>query len=244
MILGIITARGGSQGIPGKNMIDLGGRPLLDYTFAVAEHARRLDRVVLSTDMPDAIEWARRHYRRIETPFVRPAHLCEASSSSADVVLHAVEFLEKEERARIEAIVLLQPTCPFREVVEVDAAIDLFRNEALSSLIGVSRVWHHPSDYVQRASTGSTGFRYVMRDPAWKRRQDFPEVWFITGALYICRLEYLRRSGGFCDEHSHLYPMSEATMVDIDTPFDLSVARGLVAIGASGATPPPGRHQA
>jgi CMP-N,N'-diacetyllegionaminic acid synthase len=235
MILGIITARQGSQGIPGKNMVDLGGRPLLDYTFALAEHSRRMDRVVLSTDMSDAIEWARRHYRRIDTPFTRPAHLAEAGSSSTDVVLHTVDFLEKEEGAHIEAIVLLQPTCPFREVIEVDGAIDLFRKKKLISLIGVSRVWHHPSDYVQRTSPEADSFRYMLRDPAWKRRQDFPEVWFITGALYICRPEYLRQTGGFCDERSYLYPMSEATMVDIDSPFDLAIARGLVATGAAGS---------
>jgi len=236
MIVGVITARQGSQGIPGKNMIDLGGRPLLDYTFALAEHSRHMDRVVLSTDMPDAIEWARRHYRRIEAPFIRPAHLSESGSSSADVVLHAVDFLETQQRQRIEAIVLLQPTCPFREVAEVDAAIELFRNKQLASLIGVSRVWHHPSDYVQR-SAGSDSFKYVLRNPAWKRRQDFPEIWFITGALYICTVEYLRRTGGFCDERSYLYPMAEATMVDIDSPFDLAVARGLVATGAYGPIP-------
>jgi CMP-N,N'-diacetyllegionaminic acid synthase len=136
----------------------------------------------------------------------------------------------------VDTIVLLQPTCPFRFPEEIDAAITLVRDRQLSALVGVARVWHHPSDYVQTSNDPVAGFRYVLRDSSWKRRQDFPQVWFITGALYICRSEFLRRTGQFFDEHSHLYPMSEQTMVDIDAPFDLAIARGLVATGECGAT--------
>jgi N-acylneuraminate cytidylyltransferase len=232
MIVGVIPARKGSEGISRKNMVDLGGRPLLDYTLELAEHCLQLDRIVLTTDMEDAIDWTRSHYSRIETPFVRPAALCTAAASSADVVLHAVDFVEQQPGVTVEAIVLLQPTCPFRRVAEVEAAIQLLRERQLTALVGVSRVWHHPSDYVRAASDRGGAFQYVLRDPAWIRRQDFPEVWFITGALYICRAEYLRRNRRFFDEHSHLYPMSEQTMVDIDAPFDLAIARGLVAVGA------------
>lgn len=236
MIVGVIPARQGSEGIPCKNMVDLGGRPLLDYTLATAERCRRLDRVVLSSNMPDAIDWARGHYRRIETPFVRPEHLAGSSSSSLEVVLHAVDFLEAHDRVRIETVVLLQPTCPFRRIEEVEAAIELFETSKLSSLIGVSRVWHHPADYVYRSPECSDGFRYVFRDSAWNQRQDFPQVWLMTGALYICRTDYLRSTGGFFDPLSHLFPMGEETMVDIDLPFDLAIARGLVATGAVPAT--------
>jgi CMP-N,N'-diacetyllegionaminic acid synthase len=232
MIVGVIPARRGSEGIPGKNMVDLGGRPLLDYTFSSAERCRKLDRIVLSTNMPDAIDWARRHYGRIEAPFVRPENLADASSSSVDVALHAIDFLEAQQPARIDTVVLLQPTCPFRHAEEIDAAITLFNEKNLSALIGVSRVWHHPSDYIRRREPGKAdGFKYLFRSPPWVRRQDFPEVLFITGALYICKAEYLRNARRFCDEESYCYEMSEETMVDIDTPFDLAIARGLVATG-------------
>lgn len=232
MIVGVIPARAGSEGIPGKNMIDVGGRPLLDYTLSTAEECHALDHVVLSTNMPDAIEWTRQRYRRVKAPFVRPEHLSSSSSSSVDVVLHALEFLEVQSGQRAEIVVLLQPTCPFRRVAELEAAIDLFKTRNLSSLIGVSRVWHHPSDYVMCDAKQTGRFQYVLRNPAWTRRQDFPEVWFITGALYICRADYLRGTLGFCDQDSYLYPMAEETMVDIDSPFDLAIARGLVATGA------------
>jgi hypothetical protein len=99
-------------------------------------------------------------------------------------------------------------------------------------LIGVSRVWHHPGDYVHRGPDAKSEFRYVFRDPEWKRRQDFPAVWVITGALYIASVDYLRQRKTFSDERSYLYEMAEETMVDIDSPFDLSIERGLVAVGA------------
>lgn len=232
MILGIITARKGSKGIPGKNMIDLGGRPLIDYTLATAENCKSLDHIALSTNIPEAIEWVSAHYHRIEVPFVRPRRLSGPSASSHDVVLHAVDFLEKRDRCKVDTIVLFQPTCPFRRSKEVDAAVRLFQRRRLTSLIGVSRVWHHPSDYVHRRAATSPQFDYIFRKATWRRRQDFPEVLFMTGALYICRTDYLRDTKSFFNRKSYLFRMAEETMIDIDAPFDLAIARGLVAIGA------------
>jgi CMP-N-acetylneuraminic acid synthetase len=232
MNLGVIPARRGSEGIPGKNMIDVGGRPLLDYAFATAEQCTALDRIVLSTNMPDAIDWATKHYKRIEAPFVRPERLAESATSVVDVVLHAVDFLKEHEGADVETVVLLQPTCPFRHAAEIDAAIRKFQDDGLESLIGVSRVWHHPSDYVRRDATDPKSFSFVFRDPAWQRRQDFPEVFFITGALYIVRTEFLRAKRSFFDHQAFLFQMKKETMIDIDSPFDLSMARGLLATGS------------
>jgi CMP-N-acetylneuraminic acid synthetase len=231
MILGIIPARKGSQGVPGKNMIDLGGRPLIDYTLATAEHCQKLNRIILSTNIPDAINYTRKHYSRIEVPFVRPDSLATSSSSMVDVVLHAVDFLKQNENIDVGTIVLLQPTCPFRRVLEINNAINLFQEKNMNSLIGVSRVWHHPSDYVHRDSANPEIFNFVFRDPSWLQRQDFPEILFMTGALYICSTRYLRDTSSFYDHNSYLFQMSEETMIDIDSPFDLQIARGLVAGG-------------
>ena len=232
MIVGIIPARKGSKGIPGKNMIDLAGRPLLDYTLATAERCRNLDRIVLSTNMSDAIEWAAQHYRRIETPFIRPERLAESATTPVEVAVHAIDFLEEREDVHVEAVVLLQPTCPFRRLNEVEEAISLFKQKNLVSLIGVSRVWHHPSDYIFRNPEDPAEFKYVLRESNWKQRQDFPEVLFMTGALYICRADYLRNTLGFYDKQSYLFQMAEETMIDIDSAFDLTIARGLLAASA------------
>jgi len=213
-------------------MIDLGGRPLLDYTLAVADRITQLARLVLSTNMPDAIDWTRSHYPRIEIPFVRPERLSESSSTPGDVVLHCIDYLQEADGHQISSVVLLQPTCPFRLVAEVEEAVNVFLTEKMDSLVGVSRVWHHPSDYVYREQVRSSKFLYVFRESGWSQRQHFPEVLFMTGALYICRVDYLRQTQSFYDQNSRLFEMSDETMIDIDSPFDLEIARGLVSIGS------------
>lgn len=230
MILGIIPARMGSKGVPGKNMIDLGGRPLLDYTLASAICCKNLDRIVLTTNIPEAIEYTRLYYSRVETPFVRPESLSSSTASMVDVVLHVVDYFRDNESLIVEKIVLLQPTCPFRQASELDSAIQLFQEKKIDSLVGVSRVWHHPSDYIYRDPGNHKKFNFVFRDLGWLQRQDFPEVMFMTGALYICRTDYLRGTRRFYDQDSHLFQMSEETMIDIDLPFDLKLARGLLAM--------------
>ena len=158
MLLGVITARAGSKGVPGKNMVDLGGRPLLDYTLRLAEDCSDLDRIVLTTDIQEAVEWTSERYGRVETPFLRPRRLCGPAITQDRVVLHAVDFFERELGERIESVALLQPTCPFRKLDEVQTALREFKRNRWVSLVGVSRVWHHPSDYVYRDARRRRGF--------------------------------------------------------------------------------------
>ena len=228
MLLGVITARAGSKGIPGKNMVDLGGKPLLDYTLRLAEECSELDRIVLTTDIREAAEWTRERYRRVAVPFLRPKRLSGPAITQDRVVLHAVDFFEREFGERIKSVALLQPTCPFRKLDEVQTALRQFKRKDWVSLVGVSRVWHHPGDYVFCDPRSRPGFRFVFRKKHWRQRQDFPSVYFMTGALYVCRVDYLRRTGGFYDNCSRLFMMSDETMIDIDSPFELEIARGLI----------------
>lgn len=227
-IVGIITARGGSKGLPGKNMLDVGGRPLIEYTMRLAQACTGLERVFLSTDIPEAIALAREKYPRVEVPYVRPAQLCTDAAGQVEVVQHLLDHVERTEGLRPWAVLLLQPTSPFRRGDEVADALSTFKAENCESMIGVSRVIHHPADYLYRPDPRSAEFAWVMRSEAWSRRQDFPEVWFNTGALYICRAEYLQRHRRFYDSGSYVFRMAEESALDIDTPFDLSLARGWI----------------
>jgi CMP-N-acetylneuraminic acid synthetase len=226
MIIGVITARGGSKGLAGKNMVELGGRPLIAHTFAAAQRCAGLDRVFLSTDIPEAISLARHNHPKIEIPYIRPAALCSDEASLVDVVNHLLEYLKSREGLTPEAIMLLQPTSPFRRVSELEAAIRTFRDRGDESMVGVTRVLHHPADYVFRRAPDDKRFQWVMRAPEWRRRQDFPEVYFNTGALYLCTVRYLQTNRQFYDESSRLFQMAEESALDIDTPFDLALARG------------------
>lgn len=230
MVIGVITARGGSKGIPGKNMVDLGGRPLIDYTYSFAAQARTLGRLFLSTDVPAAIALARSHYPRIEVPYVRPAELCGDDASLVDVVLHLLDYLESSEGFVPSSLVLLQPTSPFRRLTELDQAVARVGRGGCESIVGVTRVIHHPADYLYRRRPDDRTFNWVMRDPAWRRRQDFPEILFNTGALYACTTSFLRNHRRFYDEASDLAVLSDESALDIDTAFDLQLARRWLAV--------------
>ena len=226
MIIGIITARGGSKGLPGKNMLDLGEFPLIEHTFMTAQAVEGIDRVLLSTNIPEAISLAHAKYPKIEVPYVRPAELCSDTTSQVDVVNHLLDHLKAHEGSDPSVLVLFQPTSPFRRVQEIENAIQAFRGNRVQSMVGVTRVLHHPADYMYRPKEGDQTFQWVMRSPEWSRRQDFPQVYFNTGALYICTTEYFRREQAFYDQGSQLFEMAEESALDIDNAFDLQLARG------------------
>src|SRR5579883_300982 len=229
MIIGIITAREGSKGIANKNLADLGGKPLIEYTFEAAQECTGLDRVFLTTDSKSIIQLAKSKYSRIEVPFIRPPELASDTTSHVQVVNHLLTELTKSENLSPDAFVLFQPTSPFRAVKEIEQAILMFRQKGLDSLLGVAKAMHHPADYVWRLP-GETGFREVFERPPTLRRQDLPEVFSITGSLFICNCKWYWAQQRFYDRSSHLFQMSDETLLDIDSPFDLQLAQGYLLV--------------
>jgi CMP-N,N'-diacetyllegionaminic acid synthase len=225
-ILGLITARGGSKGLPGKNMILLGGIPLVEYTFRDSTSVSGLETIILSTDMPEAIQLALEKYPRVEAPFVRPKNLCEDNSSHADVVKHALDFMEEKGHV-FDAVVLFQPTTPFRRVSEIEEGVALLRKGA-DSVLGVSKVMHHPAEYLYKAEDGK--LKFLLPEMAGKRRQEYPDMYFDNGAFYGFTTRFFREHGKFFNDESQLLLMSEKSLIDIDTPFDLAVASGVLTM--------------
>lgn len=207
-------------------MVELGGRPLIEHTFDTVAACHGIDRAFLSTDILAAVDLARAKYPKIEAPFLRPAELCRDDTSQVAVIEHVLEHLQMAEEWTPQTLVLFQPTSPFRQLQEIENAIQIFHEVRCESLLGVARVLHHPADYLYRRKLDDADFQWVMRDPAWQRRQDYPEVYFNTGALYMCTVAYFRTYGRFYDQSSRLFVMAEESLLDIDTPFDLQLARG------------------
>ncbi len=173
MVVAIITARANSKGIPGKNMVDVAGKPLIEYTYSVASETKGFDKIILSTDMDAAIVHAEK-FERIETPFKRPAELCGDKVSQVDVVNHALAYLASENYP-VTSFVLLQPTAPFRTVAEMEKGIAMLK-EGTASVLGVTSVMHHPADYLFVNPAGKIDF--LMKEFLAKRRQDFPAILF------------------------------------------------------------------
>lgn len=224
MVIAVITARANSKGLPGKNMMDLGGIPLIQHSMAIACESQAFDAVVLSTDLTAAIELAKQQYPTIEVPFVRPEHLCGDKTTHVEVINHLLDYYKEQGRI-IDHLVLLQPTTPFRLKEEMLEGVKQLKSGA-QSVIGVSPVMHHPADYLFKNKDGK--IEYLMPEFKTSRRQDFPEIYFNNGAFYGCSTAFFNSTQSFFDENSELLIMSENALIDIDTAFDMKLARALV----------------
>ncbi|MEL7161662.1 MAG: acylneuraminate cytidylyltransferase family protein [Bacteroidota bacterium] len=221
-ILGLIPARGGSKGVPRKNIRLLGNRPLLAWTVTAAREASSLDRLIVSTDDAEIARVA--EAAGAEVPFLRPAALADDGAKSIDVVLHALEVLPES----YDAVCLLQPTTPFRSVNLLRKALNTFRTGNYSGLITVSRVpaHYHPNwafvDGGDGHLTPAQGVGSVI-----PRRQELPPAFIRDGAVYLTRTETLR-AGSFFGDHLGYVENTDPRQVNIDTLEDWQRAEQLL----------------
>jgi CMP-N,N'-diacetyllegionaminic acid synthase len=223
MVVAIITARQNSKGLPGKNLLELGGKPLIQHTFDVAIDSGVFDKIILSTDSIDAIKLAKSQ-KGIEVPFIRPDNLCLDTTSQVEVINHVLDFLIIE-KIEVKYFVLLQPTVPFRKASEIKEGVNLLKS-GYNSVIGVTSVMHHPADYLIK--TEENKISYLMPEFTSKIRQSFPPVYFNNGGFYGCETVFFKQNQIFYNSESAFLLMGEETLIDIDTEFDMKLAKGLI----------------
>lgn len=217
-VLGVITARGGSRGIPKKNLAQLRGKPLLFYT-AITALQSSLSRVILSTDCEEIAECGRR--LGIEVPFMRPAELATDDAKSIDVLKHAVE-----QCPGYDAVFCLQPTNPLRTVEDIDVAILLMDKTGCDSVIGYAEVGErHPVRMTY--AHGSQVVPLLFGSDRWARRQDLPPVYLRNGAVYLTRTECLI-GGSLTGSDSRAWIVPPERALNIDTPLDLKIAEAMM----------------
>lgn len=239
-VLGLIPARGGSKRIPGKNIMEIAGRPLLAYTCEAAQGSARLARVVLSTD-DDAIAAVGRSCG-VDVPFIRPPELARDDTPSIAVAQHAVRWLA--DRGEVyDVLVLLQPTSPLRRGHHIAEALAALESAGADTVVSVVEVPHHFSPYklMQMRDGNLVDF---WQDPLpfdRYRRQDVPPLYGRNGpAVLATRVPVLLEQDSFYGERVVPYVMSDEDSVDIDTPFELRVAEWLLAQRAAQPGHPPG----
>lgn len=228
-VLGLITARGGSKGIPHKNMAMVAGRPLLAYTCEAALGSRRLSRVVLSTD-DDEIASAGGEMG-VEVPFLRPGDLSTDEATSLDVVRHAVDWLDRHQDWLPGIVVLLQPTSPLRSSRHIDDAVGLLEATGADTIVSVVEVQHQfsPSKLMRCEGDRLVPFRDGDAGGRIPRRQDLPRLFARNGpAVLATRVEHLRAGHGFYDGVVAPLVMTKLSSVDIDDLEDLRVAEALI----------------
>lgn len=217
--LALIPARGGSKGIPRKNINMIAGKPLIAWTIEAALASTLLDGVVVSTDNAEIAEVALRYGAQV--PFLRPAELARDETPGVEPVLHALQQLPD-----YDAVLLLQPTSPLRSSADIDACLALAREREAVSVVSVSEPDAHP-DWMYRM-TATQQLEKLLVSQSKTRRQDLPTVLTLNGALYFANADWLRYSRTLLAEETLAYVMPADRSVDIDTPLDWKFAELLL----------------
>lgn len=226
-VLGLVPARAGSKGVPGKNTRPLGGRPLLAHTAEAALAAERLDRVVLSTD--DATIARLGEELGLEVPFLRPASLAGDATPMLAVLQHALEALEDDPGAPpFDAVCLLQPTSPFRDPGLVDRCVERFEATGADAVVTMVPVpaEHNPHWVYVEGADGRLHLATGEREPVG-RRQDLPPAFHRDGAVYVFAAAGIRAGHPYGD-HVEAVVQDPAGLVNIDTPDDWARAEAVL----------------
>lgn len=215
----VIPARGGSKGVPGKNIKELGGKPLIQYTIDAAKEIFEDKNIIVSTDsekIKTTVESL-----GIEVPFIRPERLATDESGTQEVLLHALRFAESK-GIYPQTVILLQPTSPFRNAIQIKEALALFNND-LDMVVSVKETKSNP--YYLLKEENSQGFLENSRKGEFTRRQDCPKVWELNGAIYIINVKSLKSSKISEFTKVKKYVMDETSSHDIDTMMDWELAK-------------------
>ena len=220
-ILAVITARGGSKGIPQKNTRELLGKPLIAYSIQAALQSRTLNKIIVSTDNETIAHISKKY--GAEVPFLRPKHLATDTATSLSVLQHAVSYLAEKEGCLADIIVCLQPTSPLRSAGDIDQAVTLCMNTGADSVVSLCKVEHHPY-WMKKVVEGRVYPLMEVDDEEYPRRQDLPPVYQLNGAIYVTRKKILMEEERVLGEHTLAHIMSQERSIDIDTPIDLKLA--------------------
>ena len=220
----VITARGGSKGLPGKNIRNLCGKPLIAYSIDIARAFVSDEDICVSTDSPEIIEAVEKY--GLKVPFVRPAELATDTASSNDVLVHAVNFFANQGK-EYKRLVLLQPTSPLRTVDDVQGAINLYHPD-IDMVVSVTRS-HAPAVL---CTDNSEGFVQLYFNKNAVGRQAVPEMYEYNGAVYVINVVSLLEKGLGCFTKSVKFVMNKENSIDIDDIYDFTLVESIMKVRA------------
>jgi len=225
-VLGLIPARSGSKGVPGKNIRQLFGRPLLAYTAEAALASKRLARVLLSTDDPAIADVGRKW--GVDVPFLRPAALARDDTPTLPVVLHAMEWCVQS-GCTYDAVCLLQPTHPLRRAWHIDLCIDMLESSGADSVVTVLPVPHeHHPHWVYYQTEDKSLVLSTGESAPTPRRQDLPRAYHREGSIYVTRWDVVWTGRSLYGRRTVGFEMSATDSVNIDTLDDWLLAERMM----------------
>ena len=219
MNVALITARGGSKGLPRKNVLPLAGKPLIAWTIEAALESAAIDKVFVSTEDQEIAEISSSYGANI---IARPLELASDQASSEAVVEHAIQFF-KANGVDINTLALLQPTSPLRTAQHIDSAFEQYEKNNADMVLSVFEPEHTPVKAYISASDGSIKGLYSEEAP-YSRRQDLPKAYQPNGAIYIFNVEVFMENVKFPRHNVYPFVMSSSDSTDIDTQQDLILA--------------------
>ena len=225
--IALVCARGGSKGVPKKNIRLLGGRPLIGWSIQAAKSVERISKLIISTDSEEIALVAREEGALV--PFMRPDELAQDNSSEWLVWRHALEYLKENGDEDIDGLVVIPPTAPLRSVQDIENCLNEFEKGNVDVVITVSDA--HRSPFFNMIKNNEDGFSSLAISPTETiiRRQDAPEVFDMTTVAYIVRPEFLIQHAGLFEGNVRSVHIPLERALDIDTMVDFKIAECLIS---------------
>ena len=225
-ILGVIPARGGSKGVPRKNIYPILGKPMIWYTINAALDSGAFERVICSTDDEEIAEVAKDC--GAEVPFIRPKNLADDQAPMVPVMQHAVRFAEEQDGKEYDYVYCLQPTCPLRSVEDIKAGVRKIVETGADSVISVVKVEKDHPILMKRIESDQL-FPYILEEKEGTRRQDYkPDAYRRTGSVYITKRDVLIKDGSIWGKVSRPLIVPVERSHGIDDLIDLQVVKALL----------------
>jgi N-acylneuraminate cytidylyltransferase len=223
----LICARGGSKGLPGKNIKLLNGIPLIGWSINIAKKIKRASRIIVSTDSEEIAKVALEY--GAEVPFMRPKELAQDDSPEWLVWRHAIKHVESYGDENIDAIIVLPVTAPLRSVKDVDACINLFEESEIDSVITVCEANRSP--YFNMIVSDGNGYASLVISPESQitRRQDAPKVYDMTTVAYVVNIDFVKEYSGIFEGKIKNLVIPQKRAIDIDTLLDFKIAECLLS---------------
>ena len=225
LMLAIIPARGGSKGLPGKNIKEMNGKPLIWYTINSAKISKFVDKIIISTDDEKIAKIAKSY--EVEVPFMRPKKLARDDSLAIDNYIYTIDRLNKEFNYSIGEFIVLQPTSPLRTSLDIDNAIQIFKEKKAASVISVSEAIHPPL-WSKKIDEKGILRNYYNIEIGNKNRQEIEKAYMPNGAIFIFKYSLLEEKYSYYSDKTYPYIMPLERSIDIDSKLDFEFAEYLM----------------
>jgi len=226
-MLAVIPARGGSKGLPGKNIKVLAGKPLIAYSIIAARKSKFIDQIIVSTDSQEIAAVALKYKAKV--PFMRPPQLAQDDTPLIDVLIYTIDKLNKQSASKIEDFIVLLPTAPLRATIDIDSAINVFLSKKANSVVAVTQApsppsWNRVINKEGKLEPPSTKDRLSLN----KNRQELETV-FRPNAMFVLKYSALKKYQNYYSSKTFPCIIPKERSIDIDDQLDFDIAEFLIS---------------